>query len=46
MATLLIALGALLLAIVGGALLDPHPARDGANDGHDYLPEDVARSLS
>jgi hypothetical protein len=40
MTTLLIALGALLLAIVGGALFDPHrAARGGGDDDHDYLSE-------
>ena len=42
MVTLLIAMGALLIAIVGGVLLNPDKERD---EEREHLMEDIARSF-
>ncbi len=47
MDTLLIVLGALFIAVIGRALLEPWPsaAREGAEDDHEHLMENIARSF-
>ena len=47
MDTLLLIVGVLLVAVVGRVLFDPWPSAtpDEANDKHDHLMEDIARSF-